>query len=179
MDRGFNSVDNIPEMESLWMSYVMPLKGSDRLREILEEVDAGGDPVREYAMANKAGRRSTSTLVVCRKKNAKAADRYVAFITNIKMGNPGDLIRLIPRTYRRWWGIEVGYLVLKQVRAKTKSPRAAARLLLMFFSLAYANFWLFYRRVLISAGAGKAKALPIADYSDLLWLRIAARGRPP
>ena len=183
LDRGFNSVDNILEMESLGMSYVMPLKGSDKLREILEEVDAGGDPVRKYTMTNKAGRRSTSTLVVCRKKNArknaKTADRYVAFITNIKMDNPGDLIRLIPRTYRKRWGIETGYRVLKQVRAKTKSPRAAARLLLMFFSLAYANFWLFYRRMLINASAGKIKALPIADYSDLLWLRITARGRPP
>ena len=44
LDRGFNSVDNILEMESLGWSYVMPLKGSDRLSEIIREVDAGGSP---------------------------------------------------------------------------------------------------------------------------------------
>ena len=183
LDRGFNSVDNILEMESQGVKYIMPLRGSDRLSEIIREVDAGGGPVREYTMANREGRRSTSTLVVCRKKNpgknAKATDRYIAFITNIVVDKPGDLIRIIPKTYRKRWGIETGYRILKQVRAKTKSPRAAARLLLMFFSLAYANFWLLYRRMLISAGAGKTKALPIADYSDLLWLQITARNRPP
>ena len=138
--------------------------------------------MREYAMGNRAGRRSTSTLVVCPKKNppknAKAADRYVAFITNIVVDNPGDLIRLIPGMYRKRWGIETRYRILKQVRAKTKSPRAAARLLLMFFSLAYANFWLLYRRMLINGGAGTGE-LPIADCSDLLWMLITDRSRPP
>ena len=183
LDRGFNSVDNILEMESQGVKYIMPLRGSDRLSDIIKAVDAGGDPVREYTMVNRAGRRSTSTLVVCPKKNpaknAKAADRYIAFITNIVVDNPRDLIRLIPRTYRKRWGIETGYRVLKQVRAKTKSPRAAARLLLMFFSLAYANFWLLYRRMLINGDAGTEKNMPIADYSDLLWMLITDRSRPP
>ena len=52
LDRGFNWVDNIPEMESCGASYIMPLRGSDRLNEIIMEVDAGGDPVREYTMTD-------------------------------------------------------------------------------------------------------------------------------
>ena len=31
LDRGFNSVDNILEMESLEVRYIMPLRGSDKL----------------------------------------------------------------------------------------------------------------------------------------------------
>ena len=80
-------------------------------------------------------RQSTSTLVVCPKrnppKNAKTADRYVAFITNIRVNNAWDLLRYIPKTYRKRWGIETGYRILKQ--ARIKSPRMAARLFLMFF----------------------------------------------
>ena len=182
LDRGFNSVDNILEMESCGVSYIMPLRGSDRLNEIIMEVDAGGDPVREYTMTNGDGRQSVSTLVVCSKKNppkkAKTTDRYVAFITNARVDDPGDLLRLIPKTYRKRWGIETGYRILKQARAKTKSPRVAARLFLMFFSLAYVNFWLLYRRMLVD-DAWQGIELPMADYSDILWMYIAARGRPP
>ena len=47
----------------------MPLRGSDRLGDIIREVDAGRDPVREHTMTNGEGRQSTSTLVVCPKKN--------------------------------------------------------------------------------------------------------------
>ena len=182
LDRGFNSVDNILEMESCGVQYIMPLRGSDRLGDIIREVDAGGDPVREHTMTNGEGRQSTSTLVICPKKNpprnAKTADRYVAFITNVKVDDHRDLLRLIPKTYRKRWGIETGYRVLKQARAKTKSPRVAARLFLMFFSLAYVNFWLLYRRTLID-DAGSAAGLPMADYSDILWMCVTARGRPP
>ena len=182
LDRGFNSVDNILEMESLGMRHIMPLRGSDRLDDIIKDVDAGGEPIREYTMANKDGRQSTSTLVVCLKKNppknAGATDRYVAFITNMRVDNPRDLLVHIPKTYRKRWGIETGYRVLKQARAKTKSPRTAARLFLMFFSLAYVNFWLLCRRALIVDG-GPHVELPMADYSDILWMYVTASGRPP
>ena len=182
LDRGFNSVDNILEMESLGVRYIMPLRGSDKLHDIIERVDAGGDPIREYTMTNKDGRQSTSTLVVCPKKNppknARTADRYVAFITNMRVDNPRDLLVHIPKTYRKRWGIETGYRILKQARARTKSPRTAARLFLMFFSLAYVNFWLLYRRALIMC-AGPHAELPMADYSDILWMHVTAYGRPP
>ena len=49
----------------------------------------------------------------------------------------------------------------------------------MFFSLAYANCWLLYRGMLINGNAGTGKELQIADYSDLLWLRITTRNRLP
>ena len=182
LDRGFNSVDNILEMESLGVPCMMPLRGSDRLNDIIGEVDAGGDPVREYTITNKDGRQSTSTLVICPKKkppkNARTADRYVAFVTNIRVDNPRDLLRLVPKTYRKRCGIETGYRVLKQARAKTMSLRIAARLFLMSFSLAYVNFWLLYRRMLIDDD-GPEDELPMADYSDILWMLVTTRRRPP
>ena len=32
------------------MPYIIPLRGSDRLSDIIKEVDAGGGPVREYTV---------------------------------------------------------------------------------------------------------------------------------
>lgn len=66
-------------------------------------------------------------------KNARTVGKYVAFITNIRVDNSRDLLRHIPKAYRKRWGIEVGYHVLEWARAKTKSPRTAARLFLVFF----------------------------------------------
>ena len=182
LDRGFNSVDNILEMESLGVPYIMPLRGSDKLSRIIEEVDAGGEPVREYTMSNREGRQSTSTLVVCPKKNppknAKTADRHVAFITNVKVDNPKDLLRLIPKTYRKRWGIETGYRVLEWARAKTKSPRTAARLFLFFLSLAFYNFWSLCREE-HTIWCGRAIPMPMHDYADGLLMHIGGMARPP
>ena len=95
------------------------------------------------------------------------------------MDYPRDLLGLIPKTYRKRWGIETRYRVLKQAKVKTKSPRIAARLFLMFFSLAYVNFWLLYRRTLFDGSAGSAAELPMADYSDILWMYVMVHDRPP
>ena len=42
-------MDNILEMKSLEVHYIMP-KCSGRLSGIIEEVNAGEDPIREYTM---------------------------------------------------------------------------------------------------------------------------------
>ena len=71
----------------------MPLRGSDRLSDIIREVDAGKEIpyANTPGMTNREGMQSTSTLVICPKRNpprnAKTADRYVAVITNIRVDN--------------------------------------------------------------------------------------------
>ena len=157
----------------------MPLRGSDRLNDIIREVDAGGDPVRQYTMTNGDGRQSVSTLVACPKRSprkiARTPDRYVAFITNARVDGPGDHTGSCQRRTASG-GAETGYRILKQARAK--SPRVAARLFLMSFSPAYVNFWLPCRRMRID-DAWQGTELPMVDYSDILWMYVAARGRPP
>ena len=49
--RGFNSVDNILEMDLLGVPYITQLRGSDRLNDVMGDVDAGGDAVSEYVRA--------------------------------------------------------------------------------------------------------------------------------
>lgn len=184
LDRGFNSVDNMLEMERQNVEYIMPLKGNKKLYKIMEEVDAGtGAAVRDYTMINKEGKSATFTLVVCHKqksgKSGHISDRYIAFATNIAVDNPQSLLRRIPKAYRARWGIETGYRVLETVRARTKSPRTVARLFLFYFSLVFANYWVLYKIILIIYVRGSTANIPMSDYADLLWLYIKGTYKSP
>lgn len=109
------------------------------------------DIIPEYTMTNDKGKSATATLVIVPKakpgKGGKMSDMYVGFITNIKVDDTMDLIRRIPKIYRIRWGIETGYRKLEEIRARTNSPRIAARLFLPFFSLGLLNFWLLYKEM--------------------------------
>ena len=100
-------------------------------------------------MTNKYGRSAAATLVIVPKKNPGKSGgmSYMCggFITNIKVGDPKDLIWRIPKEYRLLWGIETGYRKLEEARARTNSPRYSARLLLLFFTIVLLNFWLLYQ----------------------------------
>ena len=178
LDRGFNSVANMLEMIKQYVDFIMPLRGNDKIYGIMNEVHTKtGAAVRPYTMTANDGRTVTFTLVVCRKKlppnykPRRVQDMYVAFATNIKVENPKKLLRYIPKVYRARWGIEIGYRVLEEIRAKTKSPRTVARLFLLFFSLAFVNYWLLYK-IVDAKGIEKRKDVTdaISDYADLLWL---------
>ena len=55
-------------------------------------------------MTNDKGKSATATLVIVPKarpgKGGKMSDLYVGFITNLKVDDPNDLIRRIPKVYR-------------------------------------------------------------------------------
>ena len=182
LDRGFASVDNIREMERQNVKFIMPLPGNDKLYEIMQEYhDGKAEPVREYTMTNKYGRSATATLVIVPKKNpgksGEMSCMYVGFITNIKVGDPGELIRLIPKEYRLRWGIETGYRKLEEARARTSSPRYSARLLLLFFTIVLLNFWLLYQDMYVDMVA--KGDLVLFDFVDGLSLYIYETDRPP
>ena len=182
LDRGFASVDNIREMERQNVKFIMPLPGNDKLYEMMQEYhDGKAEPVREYTMTNKYGRSATATLVIVHKKNpgksGEMSDLYVGFVTNIKVGDPKELIRLIPKEYRLRWGIETGYRKLEEARARTNSPRYSARLLLLFFTIVLLNFWLLYQDMYADIVA--KEDLVLFDFVDGLSLYIYETDRPP
>ena len=190
LDRGFNSVANMLEMWKLSVRYVMPLSGSTKMHDMMEEVDSGtGAAVRPYTMTNRNGESATATRVIVpktRRRGGKGGkgrpvriqDRYVAFLTNVGPDSAKKLLRYIPKTYRVRWGIETGYRVLEGARGKTKSPRIAARLFLFFLSLAFDNFWSLCREE-HTIWCGRAAPMPMHDYADGLMMHIGGRDRPP
>ena len=105
------------------------------------------------------------------------SDLYAGLITNIKVDDPKDLIRRIPKVYRIRWGIEAGCRKLGEIRARTNSPRIAARLFLLSFSLGLLNFWALYKEM-YADGAGDEKDLALFDFGRLS-LYATYTDRPP
>lgn len=185
LDRGFNSVANIRTLQELGIKFIMPLKGSKTLYGMMREVEAKEGPaIREYTMTSGDGSSVTATLVICPKNNPKSRkniqDRYIAFLTNIQVSKPEQLLRRIPKLYKARWGIETGYRVLEDIRAKTKSPKVTARLFFLFFSLVFMNFWVLYRvKRTLHHNTMQDLCIPISDYADILWLYISECRKPP
>ena len=158
LDRGFNPVANILEMDAQGVRYVVPKSGYPKVYRAMEEAKADTDrAVRPYAMTARDGTATTLTMVTVPKKikpcRAKCGeckkckpvlmkDKYVAFLTNVRADSPKRLLKHIPKAYRARWGIEMGYRSVESIRAKTKSPKTAARLFLFYFTLVVINMWL-------------------------------------
>ena len=120
LDRSFNSVANIVEMERQRVRYVMPKSGNTRVYRRMEEADADPDEaVRPYVMKAKDGGTPTPTMVIVPKKIKPCSkkcgtckrckpvliqDKYVAFLTNIPVDRPKKLLKHIPKKYRARWG---------------------------------------------------------------------------
>ena len=157
------------------------------------KVDNGTGPaVRPYTLTNKDGESVTGTVVIVRKKinrrdtrkkrkqtkPPKIQDKYVAFLTNIDVHKPAQLLKYIPKKYRDRWVIETGYRSLKQVRAKTKSPKTSARLFLFYFSLLLTIFWLICRATQMPYW-WPALPTPLTDYADCIYIHAYESHKPP
>lgn len=192
MDRGFNAVAVIREVEVQGVHYIMPLIGNQKLYEIMKEVDRGTGPaVRPYTMTNKKCESVTGTLVIVRKKvnrrdkrkkrkqnkPLEIQDKYVAFLTNIDVYKPTELLKYIPKEYRARWIIETGYRSLEEISARTKSPKTSARLFLFYFSLLLTIFWLICQITQMPYW-GPTPVMPLTDYVDCIYI-CAKEGRSP
>jgi DDE family transposase len=64
--------------------------------------------------------------------------RWLLYVC-LRIGGP---MRRVRRRYRRRFGIESGYRLMEQVRARTTSPNPALRFLLMGVALLIVNMWI-------------------------------------
>ena len=144
MDREFFATDVMLELDALGVSYLVPCKNTDAVVDAIDEFAAGArGRVSAAAITTAPGRRAAryTMIITGRKKLRKKrrrqklapSERYIAFATN----NPG----LDPDEYSRRWGIETGYRMIENARAKTHSKNPAVRLLCFVFSAAVYNSW--------------------------------------
>ena len=191
LDRGFNSAANIREMERQGVRHITPKSGDPRVYRAMEEAEADpGKAVREYAITSKDGTTVTPTMVIVPKKikpcraecgeckrckPVLVKDKYVAFLTNIVVDDPAELLKYIPKKYRARWGIETGYGSMESIRARTKSPSTSARLFLFYFTVVVVNLWL-YCKAVQTPYWGPSPVMPLADYVDCLWLHVTREG---
>ena len=191
LDRGFNSVANMQEMERQGVRYITPKSGDPRAYRAMEAAEADpGKAVREYTITAKDGVTATPTMVIVPKKlkpcRAKCGecerckpvlmkDKYVAFFTNIRVDSPAELLTYVPKKYRARWGIETGYRSVESIRAKTQSPSTSARLFLFYFTVVVANMWL-YCKAMQTPYWGPVPVMTLLGYVDCLWLHIVRCG---
>lgn len=86
------------------------------------------------------GKLSVPVAVVRTYQRRRSGQRQVRWLLYVCLGWRGSLVR-VRRRYRRRFGIETGYRLMEQVRARTTSPNPAVRFLLMGVALLIVNMW--------------------------------------
>ena len=87
------------------------------------------------------GRLRGAVAVVRTYQPRRAGRRQLRWLLYVCLGDGCSLVR-VRRRYRRRFGIETGYRLMEQVRARTTSPNPALRFLLMGVALLIVNMWI-------------------------------------
>jgi hypothetical protein len=87
------------------------------------------------------GKLRVPVAVVRTYQRRRSGRRQLRFLLYVCLGVGGPLIQL-RRRYRRRFGIETGYRLMEQVRARTTSPNPALRFLLIGVALLIVNMWI-------------------------------------
>jgi len=146
IDRGFYSVDVMKKLDELGVRYLMPAIKNERIKRAIEEHHNGQIPnMVKFSIRNAAEQQAFFGLMIYPKKGAKETDpvheRYIVFATNMRYGEAFRLFPEIPDEYRRRWGIETGYRVQNQVKAKTTSKNFTVRMVYQMLSVIVYNVW--------------------------------------
>jgi putative transposase len=88
------------------------------------------------------GRLSVPIAVVRTYQRRRSGRRQLRWLLYVCLGISGSLVQ-VRRRYRRRFGIESGYRLMEQVRARTTSPNPALRFLLMAVALLIVNMWIY------------------------------------
>ena len=89
----------------------------------------------------KHGKLTVEVAVVRTYQRRRSGRRQLRFLLYVCLGVGCSLVR-VRRRYRRRFGIETGYRLMEQVRARTTSPNPALRFLLMGVALLIVNMWI-------------------------------------
>jgi hypothetical protein len=87
------------------------------------------------------GKLTVAVAVVRTFQRRRSGRRQLRWLLYVVLGVGGPLVRVRVR-YRRRFGIETGYRLMEQVRARTTSPNPALRFLLMGVALLIVNMWI-------------------------------------
>lgn len=137
LDRGFDSVDAIKKLIDLGVGFVIPIikrKGKDNkdIVKLMRDNYYNKNYRFEYTMGSEYNN-VTFTVVVKMDEDDKDV---IGFATNTRLTT-----KTIGEWYRKRWGIETGYRVKNEFRARTCSTKPVIRLLLNMLSFVLYNLW--------------------------------------
>lgn len=156
LDRGFYSVDDIKKLIELGVGFVIPVikhdakKPDKDILQLMRRHYNDGIPRFKYTLGDKY---NNVTFTVAVKKDDKDED-VVGFATNTKLR-----AETIGEWYRKRWGIETGYRVKEEFRARTCSVSAVARLLFNMLSFVMYNLWVLVN-IALRFMVGRGRFLP-------------------
>lgn len=146
MDRSFYSIDVINTLNRLKIKFLMPAVKNERIKRVIEDHHNHFIPnMVGYAMRKDDGREASFGLIIYRKQDAKETDpiheQYIIFATNMTYEEASRLYAQIPEEYKKRWGIETGFRVQNNVKAKTTSTNYTIRLIYQLLSIILYNIW--------------------------------------
>ena len=152
LDREFFSTGVLEVLDELNVTYLMPCTNTKGVINALNEFAAGKRQKVSENYLKGSGRCIPYTIIIDRRKKKKDSSKkgkkkgidskkepptpeemFIGFATN-------DASMDIAK-YSSRWGIETGYAMVENMRAKTRSRDAGARLLCFLYSLMLFNGW--------------------------------------
>ena len=141
LDREFFSVESIGILLCSRLRFLVPCINRKSVVDALGEfVQKERGTVSKHTLKGKSGSVTYTMIITKRKKvkkPVKPEEKYIGFATN----DP----TIKPERYDSRWGIETGYRLVEDMRAKTRIKNVAARMLCFFYSLLGYNEWMIMR----------------------------------
>jgi hypothetical protein len=169
LDRGFYGVLCINKLKALGMKFIMPIIRNNREKALIKEHLFRMPVVLPYAMGSG---KLQATFNICIMKDENGDP--LGFATNYLVDK--DQINWIKEEYRARWGIETGYRVKKEFRARTTSRSIVVRALYFLLSVLLYNIWTLLNAELPPAVHVRTKTFRLLVYSQLGSYSF---GRPP
>jgi Transposase DDE domain len=136
VDRAFFATACLNLLRGMAIDFITPCVCSARIQGAVDSL--GKEGVLPFSIhENDPKGEAQFTMVVCW---SKKSEKLIPFATNVK-GNARELVRTIPKEYRRRWGIETSFRKVKEVHGRTLSPSPAIRLAYFVTSMILYNLW--------------------------------------
>ncbi len=184
LDREFFTVGVMGALGYMDIKYMVPCRNMDSVVDAIAEFAADKrSRVSEFTITGGGGMEVPYTMIITeRKKKKKGKDdgelppleRCIGFATNTPDVDPD--------WYGNRWGIETGYRMIEDTRAKTHSKNPIARLLCFVYSVTVFNAWVMANATLMHR-IGIYSADPLITQQDLrdmiLLLIVFGYKEPP
>jgi len=132
LDRAFYTVDCINLLDELQVRFIMPCVCNGRVTAAVDSF--GREGTLPFEIRDNSKHSARFTMVVHKRKRDGT---LIPFATNI--GRPS--VKMIPREYRRRWGIETSFRKIKEVFGRTTSRSHNIRLIYFLTAQIIHNVW--------------------------------------
>jgi len=147
LDRAFFTVECIDLLKGLKVKFVMPCVCNERVRGAVDPF--GREGRLPFAIHDNSKNEASFTIVVCWSERKK---KLIPFATNVEQRDVRRLVRMVPKEYRRRWGIETSFRKVKDVYGMTLSPSPAIRLAYFMTAMVLYNLWQLVNMMLATEG---------------------------